>query len=355
MEPKNREKLLLMVTGVAVAFWLLNLLVITPLIDSWHSRSAEIDKLTKELADGAALIRRGPVIRDRWDFMRGNALNSDPTVAERQMFTAFDRWAKSGSVTQGSFRPQVQESDANYLTVDCRSDVSGSINNVGDFLRAMSRDPVANKLDSFVLTSKDDNGRQLTLDMSLSGLVLTDSVSSLPPATADLTPPAKDTNAVPGKELDAFQLITRNNIFDQSRRFLGDTAEIAPVRTPRPDIFTACGIGLDGAVGTVFFEGKGVRSSHTYKVGDTINDMRITKITLDTVTLTNASSNTFNLAVGKSLRREPNGPWQLSGDIAAAAEPETISNTTASPPPSSGGGMDAILERLRKRREQEDK
>ncbi len=355
MEPKNREKLLLMATGACVALWLLNLLVISPLIDSWHDRSAEIDKLTKELAEGAALVRRADVIRDRWDYMRGNALNSDTTVAERQMFTAFDRWAKTGNVTQGSFRPQVQDSDANYLTVECRSDVSGSINNVGDFLRAMSRDPLANKLDSFVLTAKDDNGRQLTLDMNLSGLVLTDSVPSLPPSMTDLTPPAKDTNSVPGKELDAFQLITRNNIFDQSRRFLGDTAEAPRVRTPRPDILTACGIGLDGAEGTAFFDGKGVRSSHTYKVGDTINDLRITKITLDTVTLTNGSSNTFVLAVGKSLRREPNGPWQLSAEIATAAEPDTISVTTAAPPASSGGGMDAILERLRKRREQEDK
>jgi hypothetical protein len=355
MEPKNREKLLLMATGACVALWLLNLLVVSPLIDSWHDRSAEIERLTKELTDGAALVRRASVIRDRWDYMRGNALNSDPTVAERQMFTAFDRWAKSGNVTQGSFRPQVQPTDTNYLTVDCRSDVSGTVNNVGDFLRAMSRDPVANKLDAFVLTAKDDNGRQLTLDLNLSGLVLTDSVSSLPPAAADLTPPGKDTNSASTSELDPFRLIVANNIFNQSRTFRGDTAAAPVVRTPRPDILTACGIGLDGTEGTAFFEGKGVRSSHTYKVGDTINDLRITKITLDTVTLTNAGSNIFNLAVGKSLRRETNGPWQLAGDIAATSEPDTTSATAASPPASSGGGMDAILERLRKRREQEDK
>jgi hypothetical protein len=59
--------------------------------------------------------------------------------------------------------------------VDCRSDVSGNLQTVTDFLKAMSKDPLANKVESFELTSKDDNGRQLTLGLSLSGLILTDS------------------------------------------------------------------------------------------------------------------------------------------------------------------------------------
>ncbi len=356
MDPKNREKLLLMATGACVGLWLLNLLVISPMIDSWHDRSSEIDKLTKEIADGAGIIRRASVIRERWDFMRGNALNSDTTVAERQMFTAFDRWAKSGGVTQGSFRPQVQETDTNYLTVDCRSDVSGSLPNVRDFLRAMSRDPLADKLDSFVLTAKDDNGRQLTLDLNLSGLVLTDSVPSLPPATVEPPAPVGDTNSVPSKEKDAFQLIADNNIFDQSRVGGGSTQPITTVRPPAADIITACGIGLDGTQGTAFFEGKGVRGSHTYKVGDSINDLKIANITPDAVTLTDGGTNTFKVAVGKSLRREPKGLWQLSGEIATASVPDTTATATSvSSPSSSGGGLDAVLERMRKRREQEDK
>jgi hypothetical protein len=353
MEPKNRERLLLMLTGACLAVWLLNLLVFSPLIDSWHSRSDEIDKLTKNIADGASLIRRASSIRDRWDFMRANALNSDTNVATRQMLTAFDRWVKSGSVTQGSFRPQVQDTDSNYTTVDCRSDVSGSPNNVSGFLRAMSQDPLADKLDSFVLTSKDDNGRQLTLDLNLSGLVLTDSVASLPPATADSAPPVRETNSASSTELDAFQLIARNNIFDQSRVFRNPSTAISAVRVRAADIITYCGTGLDDQVGTAIFEGTGVRSSHIYKVGESINDLKIAKITLDTVTLTNASSNTFNVAVGTSLRREDKGPWRPSIDIAATTTPAASSTTSDVSAPGSGSKMDAILARLKKQREEE--
>jgi hypothetical protein len=40
------------------------------------------------------------------------------------------------------------------------------------FLYNMEKDPLGVKIESFELTSRDDNGRQLTLGLDLSGLVL---------------------------------------------------------------------------------------------------------------------------------------------------------------------------------------
>ncbi|HEV7928156.1 MAG TPA: hypothetical protein VGR14_22580 [Verrucomicrobiae bacterium] len=354
METKNREKLLLLATGATVALWLLNLLVISPLTDSWHGRSDEIDKLKKEIADGAGIIRRETTIRNRWDFMRANALNSNPTMAERQLFTSFDRWAKTGGVAQGSFRPQFDDSDTNFMTVECRSDVSGSPNNVRDFLRAMSKDPLANKLDSFVLTTKDDNGRQLTLDLNMSGLVLTDSVPAQAAGMADGTPPGRDTNSAGGLESGPFQLITRNNIFDQSR-FPNEGIRPPTVPAKRVDVVTYCGTGIDSVQRSAIFDGSGVRSGHDYKVGESIDDLKIASITFNTVTLTNAGSNTFVVPVGTSLRREDNGAWQLSAAVAVTPPPNATSAISASTDSVPGGGGNNILEMLRKRREQEEK
>jgi len=355
MENKNREKLLLMATGACVGLWLLNLLVLAPLLDSWHSRSEEIDKLKRDIADGTRLNQRAASIHERWDFMRANALNSNPTVATRQLFTAFDRWVHSGGVTQGSFRPQMQDTDTNFQTVDCRSDVTGSLPNVRDFLRAMTRDPLADKLDSFVLTAKDDNGKQLALDLNMSGLVLGDSDPSLSQAMADAPPPVRETNSAASSESDPFVLIGRNNIFDQSRVFRGTDVVVAPTRAKKVDLITYCGTGVDDDVGSAIFEGSGVRSAHTYKVGESIDDLKIVKITLDTVTLTNAGTNTFAVPVGKSLRREDNGAWRVSGEIAATPAAGAISTTSVSSTSAPGAGSSSILEMMKKRREQEEK
>jgi hypothetical protein len=356
METKNREKLLMIATGTVAALWLLNLLLFGPLIDSWHGRSAEIAKLKKEIADGTMMVRRESTIRDRWDNMRGNALANNPTVAERQLFTAFDHWVTAGRVTEGSFRPQAQEGDTNFSTVDCRSDVSGTIETIPNFLKAMSKDPLANKVESFELTSKDDNGRQLALGLSLSGLILTDS----DPSSIQLAPvppaPAENTNLAVNAESDPFQIIGRNNIFDQSRTY----RESGPRRAvARVETITFHGAAVYDGVASAFFEGAGLRDSREYKTGDTlIGDLKIAKINnTGTVTLTNSSTNTFVLSIdgNASLRREENGPWRLSGYIAAVAAPETNSAESASSTPSTGNAASDILARLMKRRQEAEK
>jgi hypothetical protein len=359
METKNREKLLLIATGTVIALWLLSVLVFNPLIDSWHSRSAEIAKLKKEIADGTMLVRRESVIRDRWDNMRANALANNPTVAERQLFTAFDHWVSSGRVTEGSFRPQVQEGDTNFSTVDCRSDVSGTIFTVRDFLKAMSKDPLANKVESFELSTKDDNGQLLTLGLSLSGLILTDSdPSSVAPVPAEAAPaPAPNTNLAANAESDPFQIIARNNIFDQSRTYRGDGTPRPPARLV--DTITFCGVGMDNGLGSAFFQGAGVRDSREYKVGDSLNgDLKLAKINnTETVTLTNSSTNTFVLSVdgNASLRREANGPWRVSGYIAATPTSDTNATESTSSTPGTGTGASDVLARLMKRRQEEEK
>jgi hypothetical protein len=360
METKNREKLLLIATGTVVVLWLLSILVFSPLIDSWHSRSAEIAKLKQEISDGTMLVRRDSTIRDRWDSMRANALASNPTVAERQLFTAFDHWVSSGRVTEGSFRPQVQEGDTNFSTVDCRSDVSGTLLTVRDFLKAMSKDPQADKVESFELTSKDDNGLQLTLALSLSGLILTDSDPSSVPPVPVVAAPAQTTNLAAVSESDPFQIIGRNNIFNQSRRPEEPSGPRRPVA--KVEAITFCGAAMENGVGSAWFDGSGVQASRSYKNGDSIGDgdLKIAKIiNLVTVMITNSTSNTFTLSTegNASLRREGSAPWRVSGYIAVAT-PESSSTEPASSVLAAGAKTSAssMDEFLRKRRlEQEAK
>jgi hypothetical protein len=353
METKNREKLLLIATGAVIVLWLLNLLVISPLIDSWHSRSGEIARLRKEIADGARLIRRESTIRERWDSMRANALVCDQTAAQRQLFNAFDRWVRAGGVTEGSFRPDWKEADTNYSTVDCRSDVSGSLDNVRDFLKAMTKDPLADKVESFELTAKDDNGRQLALVLNLSGLALSNSDPTLFPPATNAPTAAQETGPASNPDSDPFQIIARNNIFDQSRfprSYVGSRGPVHKVTT-----LSFHGPGIDNGVASGWFAGTDVSDSREYKVGDSIDDLKIARINFNTAILTNAGSNTFVLPAdgSASLRREDDGPWQRSGYIAAQTAPDTNSTATASSAPAPDAGANSVLEMLKKRREKE--
>jgi len=172
METKNRERLLLILTGAALFLLVLNWLVISPLIDSWHHRSDHIAALRKQIADAQAMQRREPYIRDRWDNMSTNALSSNRTVAEGQLFDAFDRWVRESGVTESSFNPQLKITDDNYSVMECHAEVTGPYRQLVRFLYDMENDPMGLQVQGVELTSRDDSGRQISLSVDISGLLL---------------------------------------------------------------------------------------------------------------------------------------------------------------------------------------
>jgi Tfp pilus assembly protein PilO len=172
MEIKNREKLLMIATAGCLVLLILNWLVISPLTASWHHRSERIAALRKSLADGAMLLRREASIRERWARMSTNALSSTPTVAERQLFDAFDRWVRESRVTEGSFKPQLKQTDDNYSVMECNAEVTGSYGTIIRFLYDLEKDPMGLQLQGVDLTARDDTGQQISLGLELSGLLL---------------------------------------------------------------------------------------------------------------------------------------------------------------------------------------
>jgi len=172
METKNREKLLLIATAGCLLLLILNWLVISPLKASWQRRADRIVALRKSLEDGKMVLQREDSIREQWDRYNTNALSSTPTVAERQLFDAFDRWVRASGVTEGSFRPQLKDSDDNYSIMECRADVTGNLQTIINFLANVGKDPMGIRVQSLELTSRDDNGQQLSLGLELDGLLL---------------------------------------------------------------------------------------------------------------------------------------------------------------------------------------
>jgi hypothetical protein len=172
METKNREKLLLIGVGLCLFFLLFKWLVISPLIATWDRRSDRIAGLRKSLADGDMLLRRQDSIHASWTRMSTNALSTTPTVAERQLFDAFDRWVRESHVTEGSFKPQLKQTDDNYSVMECHAEVTGAYATIIRFLYDLESDPMGLQLQGVELTSRDDAGQQISLGLELSGLLL---------------------------------------------------------------------------------------------------------------------------------------------------------------------------------------
>ena len=172
MPIKNRQQVLMIVAGATLALLVGDRLVFSPLVAAWKSRSSEIADLRMQVGKAADLMKREATYRSRWENMSTNTLPQTASLAEQQVLKAFDSWSQESRVSVNSISPQWRHDKEGYRTLECRVDATGTISTLSRFLYALENDPMALRVDSLELTSRDKDGAQLALGLQVSGLVL---------------------------------------------------------------------------------------------------------------------------------------------------------------------------------------
>lgn len=172
MPIKNRQQLLMVVAGTALALLLGDSLVFTPLVHLWQARSARIVALRKQVDDGDRLLKRDESVQQHWSRMQTNTLPTNASLAEQQVLAAFDKWSQEARVSVNSITPQWKRDNDDYKTLECRVDASGSVGTLARFLYNLEQDPMALKVESVELSARDKTGQQLSLGLQISGLVI---------------------------------------------------------------------------------------------------------------------------------------------------------------------------------------
>ena len=172
MQIKNRQRLLVILAVTAIALFAGDQLVLSPLTKAWNARATRIADLRTKITQGKTLLQREQGIRGRWEQMSRNALPSNTSAAEQQVFKAIDVWAQNSGVAVSAITPQWKHDSDDYMTFECRVDAAGDLGKLSRFLYSVERDPMALKLESIKLGARDKDGQQLSLGLQLSGLVL---------------------------------------------------------------------------------------------------------------------------------------------------------------------------------------
>ena len=173
MNMNKRQQLLAIIAIAVVAIWAGDKLIFTPLTQLWKQRRTQITDLRKSVAQGSLLLDRKRSIRARWDIMRTNTLPTENSRAEDQVLKSFDRWSQDSRISVTSIKPQWKHNADDYVTLECRVDAFGSLPNITRFLYDVEKDAMALKVDSVEITTRDNDGQQLSLALQVSGLVLT--------------------------------------------------------------------------------------------------------------------------------------------------------------------------------------
>ncbi len=172
MKIKNRQQGLAIIAISVVALLASDRLIFSPLARSWKARADRIVELKKSISRGAMMRDREQAIRSRWDSMRTNTLPNNVSAADNEVLKAFDRWSQESRISVSSIRPQWKRNGDDYMTLECRADASGSMPALTRFLYELEKDPLALKVESVEISSRDNEGQQLSLALLVSGLLL---------------------------------------------------------------------------------------------------------------------------------------------------------------------------------------
>jgi Tfp pilus assembly protein PilO len=172
MKIENRQQLLIVLTIAVGVLYAADQLVFVPMATWWKARVKTVAELRSQVNGGRLLIQREAGIRSRWNQMRTNTLPNNTSLAEQQMLKALDNWSRESGADVNGIMPQWKNDSDDYMTLNCRVEVSGDLGKLSRFIFNAEKDPMALKLESVELGTHDNNGQQLTLNLQISGLML---------------------------------------------------------------------------------------------------------------------------------------------------------------------------------------
>lgn len=164
------------------------------------------------------------------------------------------------------------------------------------------------------------------------------------------------TNAPSRLDFTSFTIISDRNIFNPNRSARSRGGEPAPPapRVPTVESFTLVGTMSYEKGQFAFFDGTGAQFKQALKPGDAIAGFTLSGISTNQVKLKSGEME-LEFPLGMQLRREDQGEWKLTArteTYVSASAPATDTSTNAPGTPASSE-TDSLLERLRKKREQE--
>jgi Tfp pilus assembly protein PilO len=169
----NRQRLLFVIAGAGLLLLILDRTVFTPLTNLWRDRALEVRRLETNVAIGNGLLERAEQLKRVWADMASRTLPKDPSQSEHDLITAFDRCVRTSGIELGSIKPQWKRgATERYSVIECRVDGTGTFATLARFLFEVEKLPMALRMESVELTSRDDSGGKLSLGLVVTGLRL---------------------------------------------------------------------------------------------------------------------------------------------------------------------------------------
>jgi hypothetical protein len=180
----KREQNIAMIVGAVGGLWLLDSVIITPLLNASVLLRTQVQTEAEELEKERGLIQnKGAYIR-RMEDNKAKGLLSDPNAAVAQLANKLNSWAAEQNLTIGTMNPnQVPqavnrpggrpgEREPAFMKVSCSFTVTGGMMQMANFISLIQNAEIPIRISELRVNSKEDGGDRLELFLTVSSIIL---------------------------------------------------------------------------------------------------------------------------------------------------------------------------------------
>jgi Tfp pilus assembly protein PilO len=168
----KRERLIAIVTIAVLMIFALDRFMLTPILDARDKVLSEKSEVIKEMGKASELFKQKNRVIKQWNEMVNGGLSSDVSITESEVLNAIRIWAQEYGVTLSSIKPEREKGEGEMKEIIFNVACNGSMNSVGQFLLQAQNSPLPIRITQFQLGSREEDGKEMSLQLKLSALYL---------------------------------------------------------------------------------------------------------------------------------------------------------------------------------------
>jgi len=164
----SRERKIAMITGVVLALFALDYLVLSPLTASREQLDVKQQSLQRELDAARKTANASRTALKKFREYRAAGLSTDASATESSLLNTLRSWAQESNLTLLSLRPDRAASGHGLNELAFQASAEGSMRSIMSFLHRIDSASLPVRVNELQIASRTENSDDLTLQMRIS-------------------------------------------------------------------------------------------------------------------------------------------------------------------------------------------
>jgi len=167
----KRERIILIVTALAVGALIVDKVILGPVKDGLDELKVRRDVLVADVGEAQSLFERRRLLEPRYRTMLADGFRND-TEAESRVLRALRDWSETAALTLSSVKPERVASDQGLKEMTFAVAGKGTLRAVAQFLWHIETAALPIKVKNMQIGSASEAGDSMSLQLRLSALYL---------------------------------------------------------------------------------------------------------------------------------------------------------------------------------------